>query len=711
MALLFTGSKNLYPPEAVLIGRYTIDPFKDKYMNYHVRVFSFFFISAVMIHLSCKKETSCEGCVTKNNKPPIAVAGPDRIITLPTDSVLLDGSSSNDPDGSISSYLWKKISGPSSFTIFKPSDSITQVRTLAAGVYQFELKVTDDGGLSARDTMGVIVDAVITTNHPPIARAGPDQTITLPTNTVNLDGSASSDPENNISSYGWRKISGPSPFTIVNSNAVQTQVTNLIQGIYQFELGVFDAPGLFSKDTMEIIVSAAVSNLRPVAIAGSDTIIQTNQTSCTPVPMTITLNGSKSYDADGSITSYFWSGSNGIANANSAITTVTGTFYGTIAVILKVTDNNGAVGYDTVRISIVPANRPLIPAQIIPIGTLSQARSGVVIGAAGNKILFAGGTMAGGCASSQVDIYDIITNLWTTAQLSQARFGMGTSVLGNKIFFGGGFRPQLFPNTTTCYIGNSWYPETRSSAVDIYDASTNTWSTAQLNAPRTPQGASVGNKVLFAGGDEWSSSAFPSNLIDSYDGSTNSWTHGSLSESKGLPQIATSTNKLFLAGGATILDGDYFGGITKRIDIYDAVTGQWSQDFLSIERASMGSIGANNKIYWAGGVVANPDPNIIYEATSLVEIRDLVTNTTTFDCLSESRNQLTAIRKDNKIIFFGKNDVTTFDIYDLTTNSWSIGVLPQRFYSASVISHNNIIYMVGSHTGHTLSDQVWKLEF
>jgi N-acetylneuraminic acid mutarotase len=405
-----------------------------------------------------------------------------------------------------------------------------------------------------------------------------------------------------------------------------------------------------------------------------------------------------------------WNGPNGIANPNSAITTITGVFQGTFSVILKVTDNNGAVGYDTVHVTIIPANRPLMPAQLIPIGTLSQARAGITISAAGNKILFAGGSnMSGACASSRVDIYDIGTNLWTTAELSQARYGMGAAALGNKIFFGGGWTPQFFPNSTTCFISSG--EDTRSSRIDIYDASTNTWSTTQLSTPRIPQGASAGNKVIFAGGDPWNMIALPSNVTDTYDASTNIWNPGSLSESKGLPQIATSGNKMFLAGGAAQIDGDYFSGISKRIDIYDAAAGQWSVDFLSIERASMGSIGANNKVYWGGGIVANPDPNINYNATSLVEIRDLATNTTTFDCLSEPRDQLTAIRKDNKIIFFGNSNATRFDIYDLTTNSWSIGVLPQSFYSASIIAYNNIIYIVGSPASDVLSNHVWKLEF
>src|SRR6266496_5391463 len=65
---------------------------------------------------SCQKEISCEGC-KDGNKPPIAVAGPDQVITLPTDSLSLDGSASSDPDGKISEWLWKKISGPASYNI------------------------------------------------------------------------------------------------------------------------------------------------------------------------------------------------------------------------------------------------------------------------------------------------------------------------------------------------------------------------------------------------------------------------------------------------------------------------------------------------------------------------------------------------------------------------------------------------------------------
>lgn len=61
---------------------------------------------------------------------------------------------------------------------------------------------------------------VALTNHPPIANAGNDTTITFPYNTVNMDGSRSTDPDNNITSYQWTKIAGPSSSAITNGNDV-----------------------------------------------------------------------------------------------------------------------------------------------------------------------------------------------------------------------------------------------------------------------------------------------------------------------------------------------------------------------------------------------------------------------------------------------------------------------------------------------------------
>ena len=80
----------------------------------------------VLFHISCQKELSCENC--KGNKPPIANAGADQIIVLPKDSAVLDGNASTDPDGTITSYKWAKISGPVSSNIHKTDSSKTLVK-------------------------------------------------------------------------------------------------------------------------------------------------------------------------------------------------------------------------------------------------------------------------------------------------------------------------------------------------------------------------------------------------------------------------------------------------------------------------------------------------------------------------------------------------------------------------------------------------------
>ncbi len=213
----------------------------------------FFLFTGSFVFTSCKKETSCEGC-KENNKPPTAIAGPDQAITLPTDSVLMDGSVSSDPDGTISAWLWTKISGPVSVSINRSTNSVAIAKNLTGGIYQFELKVTDNGGLSAKDTVQVIVNNLSQPNRPPMANAGTDQIITLPINTVTLDGSASTDPDNNITAYAWTKIAGPPSSSINNASAVQTQVINLAAGTHQFELKVTDAGGLSSKDTVQVLV-------------------------------------------------------------------------------------------------------------------------------------------------------------------------------------------------------------------------------------------------------------------------------------------------------------------------------------------------------------------------------------------------------------------------------------------------------------------------
>jgi hypothetical protein len=208
----------------------------------------------IVLFFSCKKERTCQGCAS--NQPPIAAAGPDTVITLPANSLLLDGSGSVDRDGKISEWKWAKIFGLGSFAIVNADSAKTVVKNLGIGTYQFELTVKDNGGLSAKDTIRV---TVLGTNHPPVANAGQDQVINLPANSITLNGSSSTDPDNNITMYEWTKIAGPLSFTISDARSSQPVVSNLLDGIYKFELKVTDGGGLFDRDTVQITVNPDAS--------------------------------------------------------------------------------------------------------------------------------------------------------------------------------------------------------------------------------------------------------------------------------------------------------------------------------------------------------------------------------------------------------------------------------------------------------------------
>jgi hypothetical protein len=83
----------------------------------------------------------------QTNKAPIANAGPDFSLVLPVTNVLLDGNASSDPDGSIISFKWPKISGPALFKIFSSQTDKTKIENLTVGIYKFQLTVTNNGGL------------------------------------------------------------------------------------------------------------------------------------------------------------------------------------------------------------------------------------------------------------------------------------------------------------------------------------------------------------------------------------------------------------------------------------------------------------------------------------------------------------------------------------------------------------------------------------
>lgn len=88
-----------------------------------------------------------------------------------------------------------------------------------------------------------------------MADANADILVEFPTNSIMLNGRAWPYNSNNpISQTIWKKISGPSTCVIQNANSLQTKVTNLEKGDYQFEFTVYDRVGNYDIDTMTLNV-------------------------------------------------------------------------------------------------------------------------------------------------------------------------------------------------------------------------------------------------------------------------------------------------------------------------------------------------------------------------------------------------------------------------------------------------------------------------
>jgi len=111
-----------------------------------------FSISVLSALYSCGNE---DGSVAKVN--PIAYAGGDLIVMLPTATAELNGSMSTDSDGTIESYQWEKISGSGSVSISDPAGMSTSIANLEEGVYNFRLTVTDNDNLMSKDSVTVNV--------------------------------------------------------------------------------------------------------------------------------------------------------------------------------------------------------------------------------------------------------------------------------------------------------------------------------------------------------------------------------------------------------------------------------------------------------------------------------------------------------------------------------------------------------------------------
>jgi len=241
----------------------------------------------------CTQDDECQSGICSTtcsaNGAPVAEAGPTQFVTV-DDVVTLDGSGSTDPDSDPLGYAWTLVqTAPGSTASLTGADTAAPTFTAdAAGVYAFELAV-DDGALTSTPDLVVVVagvDApptntgggctldsdcvsgvcnagVCEPNQPPVADPGLVQVVAAPA-VVNLDGSASSDPDGDALTWAWSFVDVP-----VGSAASFDDVTSTtpsfyadLPGFYVIRLTVSD--GALTSEATLSIVATDTSGVAPV---------------------------------------------------------------------------------------------------------------------------------------------------------------------------------------------------------------------------------------------------------------------------------------------------------------------------------------------------------------------------------------------------------------------------------------------------------------
>jgi hypothetical protein len=222
---------------------------------------------------------------------PLANAGPNE--TVPVEQlVILNGSGSTNPSGvGTLTYSWTFTSVPagSRALLGHSSTAFATFTVDVPGSYTIQLTVSNGVASSSASV------TVSTSHTPPVANAGPSQTVTVGA-TVVLNGGGSTSTAGLPLTYAWTLVARPTGSTAALSGADTISPTFVVDkdGVYQAQLIVND--GLVSSPATVTITTQTTA---PVANAGAHQVVN--------VDTVVQLNGAGSTDANGLPLTYSWS--------------------------------------------------------------------------------------------------------------------------------------------------------------------------------------------------------------------------------------------------------------------------------------------------------------------------------------------------------------------------------------------------------------------
>jgi hypothetical protein len=208
--------------------------------------------------------------------------------------VEFDGSGSVDRNLDPLSFHWTLATKPpqSKSELQDASASKAHLTPDSGGVYKIDLVVSDGELESPVEEATLIVD-----NKIPKANAGPDFVWPLNMQAA-LDGSASSDEDGDALTYTWAIEQAPSGSLAVldDPHSVRPHFTPDIKGVYAVSLKVNDGDADSIKDFVR--VGGGITGVPPIADAGPNVNAI--------LGVRVRLDGSGSFDPDGSMITYSW---------------------------------------------------------------------------------------------------------------------------------------------------------------------------------------------------------------------------------------------------------------------------------------------------------------------------------------------------------------------------------------------------------------------
>jgi PKD repeat protein len=198
--------------------------------------------------------SSTVGISVVSNQPPTASASATPT-SGPAPLLVTFTGTGTDPDGTIASWAWTFGDGGTS-SLQSPTHTYA-----SAGSYTATLTVTDNNGAASSSNVAIAVSAPV--NQAPIANAGPDQINRDPGITIQLDGTASSDPDGSISSYQWTQTAGPAVTLSGANTATPTfAAPAATTATYTFTLTVADngSPQASAQDSVTVTTRVTYLN-------------------------------------------------------------------------------------------------------------------------------------------------------------------------------------------------------------------------------------------------------------------------------------------------------------------------------------------------------------------------------------------------------------------------------------------------------------------